>query len=71
MQVEKFLKQHGFVYSKTKGSHCHYDKSTVEREFSVVVPKHGGKSIPIGTMYSIVRQSGVPQDEWKKGKQKK
>ena len=69
--MEKFLKQHGFVYDKTEGSHFHYYKETLERKFSVVVPKHGSKSVPIGTMNSIVRQSGIPKDEWKKGGQRK
>ena len=30
----------------------------------VTVVAHGSKNIPIGTMNSIVRQSGIPKNEW-------
>lgn len=63
--VVKFLKSHGFVqHSNAKGSHFHYKKVTPERSFLVIVAYHGSKSIPRGTMNSIIRQSGVDKKNW-------
>lgn len=66
-QVQKFLKENGFIHHRTKGSHFHYKKTTKERNFLVVVAFHGNKNIPIGTMNSIVRQSGVEKEKWIQG----
>lgn len=63
--VSKFLKAHGFIqHGKVRGSHFHYKKITQEKSFLVVVAFHGSKSIPRGTMNSIVRQSGIEKSVW-------
>ena len=59
--VEKFLKQSGFEYVGTRGSHYYYKKDKV----LVVVPMHGAKTIAIGTMKSIVKQSQIDKNNWK------
>ncbi|MDQ5954280.1 MAG: hypothetical protein QG583_208 [Patescibacteria group bacterium] len=63
--VSKFLKSHGFIqHGKTKGSHFHYKKVSKEKSYLVIVAFHGMKSIPRGTMNSIVRQSGIDKKIW-------
>lgn len=57
-QLIKKLKKVGFVETHQRGSHL-YLKSLRGREI-VTVPIHGGKDIPIGTLYKIVvKQAGL------------
>ena len=65
-QVTSFLKEHNFVIHRTKGSHFHYKKLGKDKNYLVSVPFHGNKSIPNGTMNSIVRQSGIEKEKWAK-----
>lgn len=65
-EVIKFLKVHGFTWLRTNGSHFHYKKQTQEHSYLATVAYHGNRSIPIGTMQSIVRQSGIAREIWKK-----
>ena len=54
--VIKILKQNGFVLVRTKGSHVIYKKDNC----MVIIPYHGSnKEIPIGTLLSIIKQSGI------------
>jgi len=64
--VIKFLKKQGFTLHRSSGSHFHYKKSLANQHFLVTVAYHGNKDIPIGTINSIVRQSGIPKDNWVK-----
>jgi predicted RNA binding protein YcfA (HicA-like mRNA interferase family) len=59
--VEKFLKQNNFVYVGSKGSHYFFKKEIA----LVVVPMHGAKAIPIGTLKSIIKQSKISKENWK------
>lgn len=63
-QVIKFLKKWGFYFAHSKGSHHVYVNK--ETNYAVVISVHGGKTIPPGTMGSIIRQSGIPKKEWLK-----
>jgi len=54
-EVLKVLYQHGFSQIPQKGSHLKLSKD----EKRVIVPVHGTKDIPIGTLKSIEKQSGV------------
>jgi predicted RNA binding protein YcfA (HicA-like mRNA interferase family) len=54
-QVVKVLIQNGFVQVSQKGSHVKFSKDSRK----VIVPKHGKKDIPLGTLKSIEKQSGV------------
>lgn len=54
-QVLKLLKESGFVEVSQKGSHLKLSNG----ERITVVPIHGTKDIPIGTIKSIEKQSGV------------
>ncbi len=63
-QVVKFLRLNKFCYFKTRGSHFQYKKIEKNKTFLVVVQSHGSVSIPVGTMNSIVRQSGIKKEVW-------
>ncbi len=63
-EVIKFLKEHGFLLHRSNGSHFHYKKQTPDRSYLVTIAYHGNRSIPTGTMQSIVRQSGIAKDTW-------
>jgi predicted RNA binding protein YcfA (HicA-like mRNA interferase family) len=62
--VVKFLKLNNFSYYKARGSHFQYKKSEKNKVYLVVVQSHGNKSIPVGTMNSIVKQSGIKKEKW-------
>ena len=54
-EVLKTLYRHGFSQVSQKGSHLKLSKD----EKKVTVPVHGTKGIPISTLKSIEKQSGV------------
>jgi len=54
-QVLKILKQSGFELKSQKGSH----KKLIKDNIMVIVPDHGSKDIPKGTLKNIERQSGI------------
>jgi predicted RNA binding protein YcfA (HicA-like mRNA interferase family) len=54
-EVLKILYRHGFSQVSQKGSHLKLSKDNKQ----VIVPVHGTKDIPIGTLKSIEKQSGV------------
>ncbi len=52
----------GFVHVSTKGSHA---KMVHPDGRAAVVPMHGGRDIPRGTLASILRQAGVTISEFR------
>ena len=64
--VIKVLRKNGFLFHKSRGSHFQYKKKINGKMHLVVVQSHGKKSIPVGTMHSIIRQSGLDKKVWKK-----
>ena len=62
-QAEKILKQYGFELVSQKGSHRKW--RNLERKLQVVVPFHKGKTLPTGTLRSIMISSDIPETEWK------
>jgi predicted RNA binding protein YcfA (HicA-like mRNA interferase family) len=62
--VVRFLKAHGFVSNHTKGSHWYYVGSYGGAFRQVCVPFHGSKTIKPRTLKGIIRQSGVPREQW-------
>lgn len=62
--VQSFLVEHGFILHHIRGSH-HYFKGFKGGKFYMTsVQHHGSKAIPDGTLAAIIRQSGIPKDEW-------
>jgi len=61
-EVCMILSRHGFVKARQKGSHMIMMKSFVNESMTVTVPDH--KEVAIGTLSSIIRQSGIPRSEF-------
>ncbi|MEA5535244.1 type II toxin-antitoxin system HicA family toxin [Crocosphaera sp. XPORK-15E] len=56
-EVIKQLKQYGFIEVSQTGSHLKLFNPETQR--TAIVPIHQGKIIPIGTLKSIEKQSGI------------
>jgi len=56
------LAQHGFQEIRRRGSHIVMQKKLPQTTITVPVPEH--KEIRIGTLQSIIRQSGIPKAEF-------
>lgn len=56
-EVCDILAQHGFIKVRQRGSHIVMQKRTANTTITVPVPDH--KEIQIGTLRSIIRQSGL------------
>lgn len=54
-EVLRILYANGFVQVSQKGSHL----KLVKENTKVIVPVHGSRDIPLGTIKSIEKQSGV------------
>jgi predicted RNA binding protein YcfA (HicA-like mRNA interferase family) len=57
------LKAHGFDLVSTRGSHQKWSHPRTRHQ--VIVLDHRGKVLPIGTLHSIVKGSGIPEDAWR------
>ncbi len=65
-QLIKRLKRSGFVFDRqAAGSHEIWYNSQTDRY--TTVPNHPG-DIPEGTLKAILKQAGIPTDEFLKGK---
>ena len=51
------MEQHGFIEVRQRGSHIVMQYRTSETTITVPVPNHA--SVAIGTLLSIIRQSGL------------
>ena len=60
--VVRVLKQNGFQLVDQHGSH---QKWRHENGRQVIVPVHGNKPIPIGTLKSIIEGSGLDRDDFR------
>ena len=61
-QVCQILKEHGFIEARRRGSHIAMQKKSEDRTITIPVPDH--KEIRVGTLLSIIRQSGLPRTEF-------
>lgn len=57
--VCQILQQHDFVEVRRRGSHIIMQKRIEKSTITVPVPNH--KELRIGTLRSIIRQSGLPR----------
>jgi predicted RNA binding protein YcfA (HicA-like mRNA interferase family) len=62
-QIVRALQRGGFDIVRVSGSHHVMRKPGVPSS-KVVVPVHGSKAIPVGTVRSIVKQSGLTIEEF-------
>ncbi len=58
----RILEKHGFTEVRRRGSHVVMQRRTEEGTVTVPVPDH--PELTIGTLLSIIRQSGVPRTEF-------
>ena len=63
-EIMKILSRNGFSIVGRKSSHVRMKKITPQKVFIAVVPDH--REVPIGTMKSIIRQSGLSEDQFRK-----
>lgn len=61
-EVCAILSRHGFVDVRRRGSHIVMQKRLADTTITVPVPDHS--ELRMGTLQSIVRQSGVPRREF-------
>ena len=62
--IIKVLQNKGFVYVSQKGSHAKFRK-LMGSSLTVIVPANR-KEIPFGTFKSILRQSKLTEDDFKR-----
>lgn len=60
--IIRALRQHDFVLIGQKGSHQKWRHANGRQ---VIVPTHGNKPIPIGTLKSIIEGSGLAMDAFR------
>ncbi|MEX0803259.1 MAG: type II toxin-antitoxin system HicA family toxin [Candidatus Binatia bacterium] len=58
----RILEKHGFAEVRRRGSHVVMQRRTSEGTTTVPVPDHA--ELTMGTLLSIIRQSGVPRAEF-------
>ena len=63
-EVCKILSEHGFAKIRQRGSHIIMQKKTEDSTITIPVPNHS--EIRIGTLLSIIRQSGIPREKFEK-----
>jgi predicted RNA binding protein YcfA (HicA-like mRNA interferase family) len=61
-EVCTILRSHGFAAVRQRGSHIVMQKVLKNTTITVPVPNH--PQLHIGTLQSIIRQSGVPRSEF-------
>ena len=58
-EVCRILEAHGFIRTRRRGSHVAMQKIGADGTITVPVPDH--RELRVGTLLSIIRQSGVPR----------
>ncbi len=58
----RILKHHGFQEARQRGSHIVMQKKVSNSTITVPIPNH--KELKIGTLMSIIRQSGIQRSEF-------
>jgi predicted RNA binding protein YcfA (HicA-like mRNA interferase family) len=61
----RILQQHGFSEMRRHGSHIVMQRRTEAGSVTVPIPDH--RELAIGTLLSIIRQSGIPRAEFEEG----
>jgi predicted RNA binding protein YcfA (HicA-like mRNA interferase family) len=62
--VVSVLKENGFKFNHTRGSHFYYVGYYEGKMRQVCVPKHGNLSLKPRTFKGIMSQSGLPKNLW-------
>jgi predicted RNA binding protein YcfA (HicA-like mRNA interferase family) len=59
-EIEGLLSRAGFIQVSQKGSHRKWRNSETGKQ--VIVPYHQGKDLPVGTLMSIIKGSGLSKE---------
>ena len=61
-RLEQLLARHGFVLVAQRGSHRKWRHA--EKRLHVIVPRHAGRILPVGTLLHILKGAEIPREEW-------
>ncbi len=61
-QVCEILSRYGFIEVRRRGSHIVMQRRLQDTTVTVPVPSHS--ELKIGTLQSIIRQSGIPRGDF-------
>ena len=61
-EVCDILKQHDFIEIRRRGSNILMQRKSKEGTVTIPIPNH--QELRIGTLRSIIRQSGIPRSEF-------
>jgi predicted RNA binding protein YcfA (HicA-like mRNA interferase family) len=61
-EVCRILSKYGFAEVRRRGSYIIMQKKLTDSTITVPIPDH--KLLKIGTLKSIIRQSGIPRSEF-------
>ena len=61
-EVCRLLEAEGFVRVRQRGSHIVLQRVSPEGAITVPVPNH--RTVRLGTLQAIIRQSGVPREKF-------
>jgi predicted RNA binding protein YcfA (HicA-like mRNA interferase family) len=61
-EIVGIMEAAGFIRARQKGSHMIMQKRSDEGTITVPVPLH--RAVRIGTLQSIIRQSGIPRERF-------
>jgi predicted RNA binding protein YcfA (HicA-like mRNA interferase family) len=61
-EVVRIMESEGFVRARQKGSHLMMQRRTDYGTITVPVPLH--RTVRLGTLQSIIRQSGISRDRF-------
>jgi predicted RNA binding protein YcfA (HicA-like mRNA interferase family) len=62
-QLVRILERIGWHVDRVRGSH-HIMRSAVRPKVTLSVPVHGRRTLPIGTLSSILRDAGISDEEF-------
>ena len=61
-QIVRIIESEAYVRPRPRGSHLMMQRRTVRGTTTVPVPLH--RTVRIGTLQSIIRQSGIPRERF-------
>ena len=61
-EVCEILQQHDFIEIRRRGSHILMQRKSTEGTLTIPIPNH--QELRIGTLRSIIRQSGISRSEF-------
>nr|WP_293375051.1 type II toxin-antitoxin system HicA family toxin [Nevskia sp.] len=64
-QACEILRRHGFIEVRRKGSHIVMQRRLTQTTITVPVPDH--PELAVGTLQSVIRQSGIARVEFESG----